>query len=668
VNEILFNDPLGEISGSWNRSSGGVVGTGGFNGVSNGGTFNATFAADAKHPAGPVRAYAITEGNLTIQDGVSAANGISSLVLAEILAHEFGHTLGFGHSADSAALMYATVTRTGPALRADDEAAARWLYPNGSSTPTPTTPVTPAVVAAFDVSSTFIETGVNVRFTDRSSGSPTSWSWSFGDGATSTSQNPTHAYGGPGSYTVTLTARNAATSSIATKTINVVSSAPHSSLISVAAQTGGVGGTSWRTELSLFNAGSQGASVSLVFLPTGGGNVTANSVFLSPNQSITYANALLDIFGIASGAGALAIEAGSAGTVADLRVTSRTFTTGPAGTYGQSVPDLSSDDLVKTLYVTGIESTSSYRTNIGLVNRGVAPVSATLTLFDATGSTIATRGVTLAANSFQQQAVGTWFPAVNGQTREHLTMRLVAGEATVSAYASVVDNLTQDPVYIQAVPASAGSSLTIPVVGRSPGANGTFWRSDVTLFNPSASRITLSVIYGGASKSLSINAGDTVVLADVLSEWGQTSGSGTLRVTWSGSIGPVVTSRTYTSVATGGTYGQSIDPVTSFTPRTSVPGLRNDAAYRSNVGFVNGGTGAESFTVRVLSQNGAELGRTTLTLNAGAQVQYPVSALFPGLTANPFTLQIEGDGDARLFAYGSMVDNVSGDPVFFAGR
>ena len=34
VNEVLFNDPLNEITGTWNRNTGGVVGTGGFNGVS----------------------------------------------------------------------------------------------------------------------------------------------------------------------------------------------------------------------------------------------------------------------------------------------------------------------------------------------------------------------------------------------------------------------------------------------------------------------------------------------------------------------------------------------------------------------------------------------------------------------------------------------------------
>src|SRR5205085_6119469 len=45
------------------------------------------------------------------------------------------HTLGFGHSTNSTALMYPSVTGLGPSLRADDQTAARWLYPNGSAPP-----------------------------------------------------------------------------------------------------------------------------------------------------------------------------------------------------------------------------------------------------------------------------------------------------------------------------------------------------------------------------------------------------------------------------------------------------------------------------------------------------------------------------------------------------
>lgn len=62
----------------------------------------------------------------------------------------------------------------------------------------------------------------SVNFTDQSTGNPSSWSWNFGDGSpASTSQNPTHFYGSPGQYTVTLTASNGVSSSSVSNTVNV---------------------------------------------------------------------------------------------------------------------------------------------------------------------------------------------------------------------------------------------------------------------------------------------------------------------------------------------------------------------------------------------------------------------------------------------------------------
>ena len=60
-----------------------------------------------------------------------------------------------------------------------------------------------------------------VRFTDTSTGDPTSWSWDFGDGVTSTEQNPVHTYTTPGTYTATLTVTNAVGSDSARQTITV---------------------------------------------------------------------------------------------------------------------------------------------------------------------------------------------------------------------------------------------------------------------------------------------------------------------------------------------------------------------------------------------------------------------------------------------------------------
>jgi PKD repeat protein len=935
VNEVLFNDPKNEISGTFNPSTGGVVGQGGFNGVSGSMNWTAPFDADSTHTAQTYHAYIISEGNLVIQDGVTPSAGISSSTLAEIVAHEFGHTLGFGHSADSTALMYASVSGGGPVLRTDDQLAARWLYPNGSGSPpppptvpaaptglvatpsgstvtlswndnatnetgyrgyiatgngafsrltpdlaagsrnasvsslgvgtyrfyvvafnaagesspsniasatvgtsvtasfvvtpsagvagvtsfactdtssgaiswswnfgdggtstaqnpahvyaspgtytiqltangnggqsfashavsvssgiaadfsfTPANPTTqqnvsftdrssgniaswlwtfgdgssstvqnpvkrytsagnyqvtltastatglnsvashiisvataipsaPQVAAAFDMTPSSPAVRANVTFTDRSTGSPTSWQWSFGDGSTSNAQNPAHAYAVQGSYGVSLTVSNATNSSSTSHMITIAAPASYRSLVPAAAQTNGIGGSVWRTELTLFNGGSEAASGQFTFIPGGDGAVLTRGLFLNANQSITYANALSDLFGLSSGSGAITIEASSATSTPAIRVTSRTFTTGAAGTYGQSVPNVSDGDASTTLLLTGLEQDANFRTNIGLVNRSAVPVGAGLTLYDANGNVIATTGVTMPANNFQQSSLASFFPAVGGRTFAALSMRVDAGAPNaISAYGSVIDNRTQDPIYIQAIPTPQGSELTIPAVGRAPGIGGTFWRSDITLFNPGLTTMIVSLRYLAAgqdnrnalAQSVTIQSSRTLVIPDVTQYFGVSSGSGALRVSWSAASGPIVTSRTYTTTDGGGTYGQSIDPITSLANDSIVPGLRSDSSYRSNVGFVNGGDSLMGVTVTLLSDTGGVIGTTQIGLNPRSQIQYAVGALFPAANApraGTLTLLAHTDGSPNLFAYGSIVDNASGDPVFFGGR
>ncbi|NLO30109.1 MAG: PKD domain-containing protein, partial [Methanosarcina mazei] len=59
-------------------------------------------------------------------------------------------------------------------------------------------------------------------FKDNSSGSPTAWNWSFGDGAYSNEKYPKHTYMAPGSYTISLTASNAAGSNTLIKNNYIV--------------------------------------------------------------------------------------------------------------------------------------------------------------------------------------------------------------------------------------------------------------------------------------------------------------------------------------------------------------------------------------------------------------------------------------------------------------
>ncbi|NIN33615.1 MAG: PKD domain-containing protein, partial [Gammaproteobacteria bacterium] len=82
---------------------------------------------------------------------------------------------------------------------------------------TVTAPVPP--IADFTASSTDINLGNSVTFTDTSLENPTSWSWTFEGGtpATSTAQNPVITYNTVGTFDVTLVATNAQGSDTETK-------------------------------------------------------------------------------------------------------------------------------------------------------------------------------------------------------------------------------------------------------------------------------------------------------------------------------------------------------------------------------------------------------------------------------------------------------------------
>lgn len=945
INEILFNDPKNEIAGKWDGQSG-VVGTGGFNVISGPRSWTSPFAADAAHPQGAMNAYEILEGNLVIQDGVSPKAGIPSHQLAEILAHELGHTLGFGHSTDSSALMYASLVGLGPSLRSDDQLAARWLYPGnsgGGGVPAPTVPASPTelkvyslspdtvqirwkdnatnetlqsvwfkpsgesykklgdappnavqanlvglsqgrtyrvyvtarndageslpsneieftvplpqleaafsvappsgtaglttfsfsdqskgpvssrtwtfgdgsssalahpshlysqpgtfqvtlivkdsggksstasksvsvapaplfvadftwspspgvagqalqfsdlsvgsptswtwtfgdgssseqrhpmktfaapgtyavaltvsnglqtsrldrsvsivsgsggaqeVAAEFDISTSSPFAGQSVTFTDRSSGAPDAWSWDFGDGSKSTSQSPAHTWSSPGTFVVTLLASRGGISSTRTRSIIVREAADTvRMLLPVSAETAGAGGTSWRTELTLYNAGFAAANLTLTYLPDSGVAGATAQHTIAARSSLTWARALSELFGVVNGRGGILIDAVSDAETPRLNASSRTFTDGEVGTFGQFVPAVEFDTTPPaTLWLTGLEASANFRTNIGWANAEEAPLRVTLKLWDSSGANLGSRDVDIPSRSFNQQALSALFPFLSSQSRAGLTLSIATGGKPLAVYGSVVDQRSQDPTFLIASAAPDGGRMIIPAVGRTAGAGGTYWRSDLSLFNPTANSIALHVRYlaagsdnrTSAAQSLAVSPSRGIVVTDV-NEWlGVGNGTGALEITWpSGVGGPIVTSRTYTTDEQGGTFGQSIGPVSQneFRGEAVIPGLRSDASFRANIGFVNGGVSHLGLTVQAIAADGRPLAETFVTLPPLSQIQVPFAGLFQALenpeNAGTVTVVAHSTGDPDLFLYGSVVDRASGDPIFIAGR
>jgi formylglycine-generating enzyme required for sulfatase activity len=99
--------------------------------------------------------------------------------------------------------------------RALTDTEALSLFNGGKGKPYPFDKV--SLNANFTADITKGEVPLTVKFTDQSTGDPTSWQWDFGDGSTSTEHNPSHKYKNAGTYTVKLTVSNAGGNNTLTK-------------------------------------------------------------------------------------------------------------------------------------------------------------------------------------------------------------------------------------------------------------------------------------------------------------------------------------------------------------------------------------------------------------------------------------------------------------------
>jgi parallel beta-helix repeat protein len=166
---------------------------------------------------------------------------------------------------------------------------------SGSETATQTITVVPAVVASFTYSPASPAAGQSVRFTDTSTGSPTSRQWNFGDGGSSTSRNPSHTFATAGSKTVTLTVTNSSGSDTATQTITVapalVASFTYSPASPAAGQSVAFTDTStgspsiWQWDFG-DGATSQAQNPSHIFTAAGSFNVTLTIMNASGQASV----------------------------------------------------------------------------------------------------------------------------------------------------------------------------------------------------------------------------------------------------------------------------------------------------------------------------------------------------------------------------------------------
>lgn len=438
-------------------------------------------------------------------------------------------------------------------------------------------------------------------------------------------------------------------------TIRPSSFAPRK-VIAAVAHTPGALGTAWQTDVRLFNRGATTANVTAIFTRSGDegwNHFAAVKLSIAPQQVV----ALDDVVAATmrtSGLGQLEFL----GDTDSLVVTSRTYTRANGGTYGQFIPAVSTTDSATIAYVSRIQITNNFRTNIGFAETAGGSGTVRVTLIDGGNGSIVSQQ-DLPVLPFGQ----TQFPAT-GAALMTAELRIVSGDARIAAYSSVIDNGSGDPIYVPAAAPRAGT-FAAPVINQ-PGVN-TSWHSDIIISSLSGSTEGFQLTYTDAVtgerivKQSGVGAHEVLELADVVAAYFGRTGLGTVVAELPANV--AATSRTFTA-ANNGTYGQFIPltPVEQPTGARELLHIERSSAFRTNLGAINTGNTDSVIRFTLFDAAGHLIGSTDRTAAPLRVIQFPLDAI----TAAPI---VDGRVEVEVvagnaIAWASVVDNATGDPIF----
>jgi hypothetical protein len=238
-------------------------------------------------------------------------------------------------------------------------------------------------------------------------------------------------------------------------------------ILPVAAHTTGVGGTAWRTDVTIQNVQQTPLTVSVAVVESGEG-LLDNIVPVSLNGSAT---ATVPAGGSATLSDILQNHRGRAETSGALLVggdqpfvlVSRTYEAAHgAGTVGETVLPAGEAAPGGTLYVPALVSNATSRSNIGLfAAAGAEPLVVEVSLRDEGGRVLGTRSFTIAPGAATHVQFSARSVAAAPFDGGAATVRIASGDGSIIAYGSVVDNASEDASFIPGGFTSAGTAPSL---------------------------------------------------------------------------------------------------------------------------------------------------------------------------------------------------------------
>ncbi|MBL8115881.1 MAG: carboxylesterase family protein [Acidobacteria bacterium] len=440
------------------------------------------------------------------------------------------------------------------------------------------------------------------------------------------------------------------------------------------ANASGANGTRFESRVLVTNLEAAPARVELRLVPSA--NTAAPSPVvrnLAAGETLVLGNALAELFGLSGAFGTLSVS--STSRLALFGVTANVAQ--PATEYGLALPLLAEESALgpgetgHALWLANTATGPPSRTNVtvALLEPGS---SASVALFDSTGFIRGSRVIS-------SDVPVTWQTSVAELAEDvelpdgRVEVRVRSGRAV--AYTSVVDDVTGDGIAVLAERASeTAGPLLLNGVARSPGANGSLWRTDVRLLNPTFETITATLHalgFSGTSLTVSLRPQALLELSDVLGPAGLAGGevaAGAIRVESSGSVLALARTRNVDPSGRPGTFSGMkpalpLARIAGAGRTQTLPGVTVSGAYRTNLALL-GGTAGGRVSMTLRGPSGERLaGPVSASLSAWEWTQKSLPDWF-GISAAAAGSRVDLDVEAgSVDAYASVIQNGSGDPV-----
>ncbi len=444
-------------------------------------------------------------------------------------------------------------------------------------------------------------------------------------------------------------------------------------MVAGVAETEGLGATRWRSNLAIHNPTASAATAELDYRHDGG--VASGTVSVAAGGLLVLDNVAGEFFAAPDSVGAVEIR-----STTELVVTARTFNDASEGTFGQFLPGVSADDGLSgddVGVLAQLRSSDDFRTNIGVVDTSGAGASARIRLYDSAGTQVGSQLVMSVGAGRTAQQTRVFNAAGAGDCTECYALVDLVGAGSVWAYASVIDGSSGDPTTIPVtvlddIGDSGNSRYLVAGVAEVEGANQTRWKTNLAVLNLAGETGVVDLHYrsngGAADSTVTLLDGEQRELEDAAADFfGLPDTAGAVEVAANGPL--VVTARTFND-APDGTFGQFLPGVRDDEALSSgstgiITQLESSEAFRTNIGFTNFSGADCTVRTRLMDADGTQVGVKFVSVPSGGWAQE--NRIFANAGTGPVApgyalVDVMTDG-CRVWAYGSVVDNGSGDPT-----